>query len=282
MALEVKLYVVRWLLSKGKHEEAKHVMKRMCKWNKRDESAVDAFVDNFELYEKKSARSLRLRDLIKLPATRRNTVLMSLTWLSFSLGYFGLQYNTPAFDWNKFIVFMFPAFLTIPMNYVLPTLENTLGRKAVMTGSMLFGGAMLFLTLVLPAGLPIVVVAWTGTVSCAAAFRSGYTFAKELYPTTLRASGLGTASAAARIGSMISPLVAILGTVDPVLPMLVFGASMLASGVGSVWIWPETKSLRLMYTAEECEAEAATKNEWVEAIKCRRRRNNKPEGQIKK
>ncbi len=253
----------RWLLSKGRSEEAKRVMRTMCRWNgKHRGQEVDNFVDNFFLSEKQKKGSIR--DLFKLPATRRNTVLMCACWLSFSMGYFGLIYNTPAFDWSPFLVFVFPGLISIPLNYVAPWIENSVGRKATLTFSLLGGGALLFLTLAFPAGsLGIIVCAWMGTMTSVLAFRVGYTFTKELYPTTLRATGVGTASSAARVGSMVSPLVPLLSTAHELFPLLVYGASMFAAGLGSVWVWPETRKLRLMYTAEECEREATGENTWL-------------------
>mgnify|MGYP004197713395 CR=1 FL=1 len=40
----------------------------------------------------KVARSISI-DLMKLPATRRNALCMTLCWFAFSMGYFGLVYN---------------------------------------------------------------------------------------------------------------------------------------------------------------------------------------------
>ena len=51
------------------------------------------------------------RHLFRTPAIRRNTVIMSFCWLSFSMGYFGLLYNTPALEWNMFLVFVFPSII---------------------------------------------------------------------------------------------------------------------------------------------------------------------------
>lgn len=59
--------------------------------------------------------------------------------------------------------------------------------------------------------------AWTGAFLCAFSFRSGYTFTKELYPTPLRATALGTASASARLGSILSPMVAMTSTLHQVI-----------------------------------------------------------------
>ena len=63
------------------------------------------------------------------------------------------------------------------------------------------------------------------------------------------------------------------------LPLVIYGATMFAAGVGSIWIWPETKKIHLIYTLEECEELAAGKNEWIEAVTCnqrRRRGSNRP------
>ena len=64
---------------------------------------------------------------------RRNSIFMCLCWLSFSMGYFGLFYNIPPFDWSPFWVFVIPAIPSLLFNPVEPYLENTLGRKAMLT-----------------------------------------------------------------------------------------------------------------------------------------------------
>ena len=102
------------------------------------------------------------------------------------MGYFGLVYNTPAFDWNIYLVFVFPVFITIPLYLAQPLLENNLGRKAVLTSSLSLAGILLISTLLVPKGLPVIVLAWIGTISCSVAFGVGYTYTKELFPTPLR------------------------------------------------------------------------------------------------
>ena len=242
----------------------------MCTWNSKSIDQIDSFVDNFVV--DKSQQKGTVADLFKLPAIRRNTLLVCFCWLSFSMGYFGLLYNTPAFSWNPFFVFAFPGILPIPLNYVLPWLENIAGRKAMLTSTLLGGGTMLFLTWAFPSGSSgIIVCAWVGTLFSVFAFRIGYAYTKELYPTTLRTTGLGTASSSARIGSMISPMIALLTSVHEILPLLVYGMTMVAAGIGSVWIWPETRRLPLMYTVAECEREAARDNVWLACFKAKRR-----------
>ena len=70
-----------------------------------------------------------------------------------------------------------------------------------------------------------------GTTVCNAAFDTGYIFSKELFPTILRTSALSTASAFARIGSLLTPLVATLEYYDPMLPVACYGIFVLIAGI---------------------------------------------------
>ena len=97
-------------------------------------------------------------DLMKLPATRRNALCMTLCWFAFSMGYFGLVYNTPAFDWNIYLVFIFPTFLMIPLSLLQPLMENRLGRKPVMTSTMVLAGVCLLTTAIVPKGIIVIIL----------------------------------------------------------------------------------------------------------------------------
>ena len=48
-----------------------------------------------------------------------------------------------------------------------------------------------------------------------------------------------------------------------VLPLAVMGVILLCSGTGSIWIWPETKSIKLPETLEEANEIARSKNTWL-------------------
>ena len=260
----------RWLLSKGKSAEAKRVIRHACKLNGKSAEAVDDFVDNYvsDLDEEQGS----IVDLFRWPAMRRNSILMSLCWLSFSMGYFGLIYNTPAFGWNIFLVFVFPTFIIIPMAVVQPFFENKLGRKLNLTFSLLLAGTMLLLTTAVPssATMGVIVLAWIGTVACSSAFGVGYNFTREIFPTLLRTTALSMCSSTARIGSIISPLIAMLDVYHNLLPLIVYGLIVISTGVMSIWIWPETKKIPLPETVEACEAMSATPNEWVAKLTCRK------------
>lgn len=99
----------RWLLSKGKTERAKAVLEQACKINKKPTEPIDDFVNNYVQADKVEKGSIA--DLFRTPSIRRNTLALAFCWMAFSMGYFGLLYNTPALGWNMFLVFIFPALI---------------------------------------------------------------------------------------------------------------------------------------------------------------------------
>ena len=54
--------------------------------------------------------------------------------------------HTPAFDWNVYMVFAFPALILMPTALVQPYLENTFGRKPMLTFPLLLAGLSLIIT----------------------------------------------------------------------------------------------------------------------------------------
>ena len=178
--------------------------------NKIPTDKVEEFVDRFNVHKYDiPAKKATLADLFRTHAIRRNAILMSISWMAFSMGYFGLVYNTPAFSWSPFLVFVFPGLVILPLCIFDPIMVNKFGRKFMLTVPLITAGVLLLITIAVPKGsIAIIILSWAGTVFCGFAFSCGYTFSKELFPTTLRTSALSMASAAARIGSILSPFVA--------------------------------------------------------------------------
>ena len=53
-------------------------------------------------------------------SVQRNTICIWFCWFACFMAYFGLIYNTPAFDWNIYLVFIFPGLLGIPKALLMP------------------------------------------------------------------------------------------------------------------------------------------------------------------
>jgi putative MFS transporter len=131
---------------------------------------------------------------------------------------------------------------------------DRLSRRAFLVGSFVVTGlAMLALT-VIAEPPPVVTIVLFATIAgvLSAASNLVYVYLPELFPTDLRASGIGLAIAASRVGSAASTFL---------LPLVVAGygvraalgacVAVLATGALVCWAWaPETKQARLAGSAD--------------------------------
>ncbi|KAK0417939.1 hypothetical protein QR680_013289 [Steinernema hermaphroditum] len=79
------------------------------------------------------------------------------------------------------------------------------------------------------------------------AFQCVYVYTPEVYPTTLRALGLGTSSAMARLGAIVTPFVAQVAAGQNVLiPIVTYGLSAVAGVIASMALPIETKGRQMM------------------------------------
>ena len=139
----------RWLLSKGRNEEAVKVLELACKWNKKPISNFKHLThDKTDIKVGKDS----IKQLLIYPAVRRNSICMWFCWFACFMGYFGLIYNTPKFDSNIYFVFTLPAMLSLPLVIVIPFLENKSGRKLMVTLCLFVAGILLLLTAIIPKG----------------------------------------------------------------------------------------------------------------------------------
>lgn len=69
------------------------------------------------------------------------------------------------------------------------------------------------------------------------AFTINYEFTAELYPTHMRATGIGLASSVGKIGSIVMPWIVIyLSPIGIFTPYLIFGASSLLGGILTLFL----------------------------------------------
>lgn len=109
----------RWLLTVGRVKQAKKIISKILRINKLPPSNVNEIKAS---EEKKS--KLTLMDILRQRGMRRNLLLLCVYWFATSMGTYGLVFYTPTFDWNPYLVFVFPSLLNIPMASLNPFLEN--------------------------------------------------------------------------------------------------------------------------------------------------------------
>lgn len=223
-----------YLNRSGKSEEARKVLQRVAKVNGRNEHDVPPLKP--EAQARKSILALFSPELI------RRSLCLFTAWALISIAYYGVFVYLPIRLSSQGFAFMRgQEFLVVLALVQLPGFALSAygverwGRKPTLIGFLLLSaaGCMLY-----SLGTdPVLVVGSTLLMSFSLLGTWGalYAFTPEVYPTDLRASGMGTAGAMARFGglfapSIIAPLMATHFTMA-----LASLSAMLAVGALAIW-----------------------------------------------
>ncbi|XP_011642391.1 solute carrier family 22 member 5-like isoform X3 [Pogonomyrmex barbatus] len=254
---------IRWLLSKGKHEEVEKIYRKMARMNGLPvtDEAINAFKElNVAKPENKS--DLVIADERKpiVQVLHSSVILIrllvcSFCWLTNTFVYYGLSLNSVAFAGDKYINFMLVAVVEIPAYCLAWVLTDHIGRKPTLSGAFLLSGAFCLAIQFVPAGAwsygPLLLY-MAGKLCITMAFATVYIYTVELFPTTLRHSLLGICSMTGRVGSILSPQTPLLAQIMPSLPLILFGSMGIVAGALSL-IFPETLGTKLPDTVWEAE-----------------------------
>lgn len=144
---------VRWLLSQSREAEAKSILKRAAKVNKRklsDHSMDKLILANRQKLQNVSEGKFPIRQAFSTLFWR--IANCSFCWIVNVLVYYGLSLNAVLLDGDKYNNFIFIAMVEIP-GFMLPLLiMNRLGRRYSLFVSMLLSGLCCLATIFMPAG----------------------------------------------------------------------------------------------------------------------------------
>lgn len=192
-----------YLNRQGHSTEARSVLQRIADVNGRD-VAIPPIVP--QAAERKSITALLS------PALRRRTIFLMSAWLLISISYYGIFVYLPVklagegFGFIRGEVFLVVLALAQLPGYALAAYGvERWGRKATLIGFLLLSAAG-SLAYALGQSMELVVAA-TLLMNFALLGTWGaiYALTPEIYPTSLRASGMGTAGAIARVGGLLAP-----------------------------------------------------------------------------
>lgn len=252
----------RWLVLNGKYKEASKILARAARWNKStiDTDKLPARLEHIHDVHVKwkennaQAASVNVVHLFKTPEMRFRTILQMFVWFQGALTNHGINFLGPKLAENPFV-----AFSCIGIGEILaPTAGAWLfskGRRIPITMTYFVGAIACFIMLPLLRGVsPNGLIALTvlGTFLSDMAFNGIYVYASELFPTQVRNLGLGTCSAAARVGSSISSFIVTSGDLVWWLPASIFGGFM-ALGGGINFLLPSTDGVELPETVSDVE-----------------------------
>lgn len=238
----------RYLLIEGREAEARQVLQQVAREN-------GATLEIGRLQVQKRGEGITVPALWKSPFAR-TTLMLWIAWFCISLGYYGTFIWLPnifverGFSFlktyqNVFIL----ALAQLPGYFSAAYLVERWGRKMTLAVYLLLSGLFTYLFAVV-SGLSVIV----GAAVLMSFFTLGawgvlYAYTPELYPTEVRATGMGAASGMTRIAGAIAPtLGAFLLPISLVAALTLYAVSFVVGGLVVYLLGRETKDEPLMET----------------------------------
>ncbi|XP_028370891.2 LOW QUALITY PROTEIN: solute carrier family 22 member 12 [Phyllostomus discolor] len=254
----------RWLLITGRLEKGLRELRRVAAINGKRE-AQDTLTKEVVLSALQeelpvSQAPTSLGTLLRRPGLRLRTYASTLCWFAFGFTFFGLALDLQALDSNIFLFQVLLGVLDIPAKIAFLMLLRCVGRRPMQAASLVLAGLCILANVLVPLEMRYLrsSLAMLGLQCIGVTFTCINIYTGELFPTVLRMTAVGLGQVAARLGAMLGPLVQLLGTHHPALPLLVYGTVLVLSGLTSLLL-PETRNLPLPDTIQDVQNQAAKK-----------------------
>lgn len=229
----------------GRSDEAREVIQRMARGNGR---TVE--IGRLQPEEQKPQSAFALFS----PELRRRSILLLIAWFTISISYYGVFVYLPVrlsaegygFMRGQYFLILI-ALVQLPGFALAAYGVERWGRKPTLVGFLLLS-ALGCLIYGLGTSSSVVVIGTTLLMSFAllGTWAGIYAFTPEVYPTRLRASGMGSAGAMARAGGLLAPsVVAPLMTTNFTLALVAISAFLVVAAGCIKLMDVETRGLAL-------------------------------------
>ncbi|XP_076601144.1 solute carrier family 22 member 13-like [Chaetodon auriga] len=240
----------RWLLSRGRTEEAKQLIVKAAAINKH--TVPESLLKNIAV--KENVKKGGIKTIFRSPLLTRYFFIVALAWFSLSLAYYCLYLNMANLGLDIFVTQLMFGAAEISANLLSMWLLEVFGRRILFISTHLTGGLFCILILAVLQGhatalLCLVVAArffliWALSV-CAV-------FLQELFPTSARQTATALGAMSAKAGALLAPLLNILAIYHWSIPTTVFSSLTLVCGALG-FLLPETRRKELPDSADEAE-----------------------------
>ncbi|KAM9573395.1 solute carrier family 22 member 13-like isoform 2-T2 [Guaruba guarouba] len=182
----------RWLVIKGRIEEAKKVLQKAASINKR--TIPPQLLE--QLKPETQPKPGSTLDLFRKKHLRKVTLVMTCTWFADSLVYYGLSLNVSGFGLDVYLTQLAFGGVELPARFSCIFLLQWFGRKKIQAILLLLSGLMCLIITGIPKDQPVVttILATTGKFTATASFSTSYVYSAELFPTVISNRSLETLS----------------------------------------------------------------------------------------
>ena len=246
----------RWLLAKGRIEEAKKDIQKRALINKTTpvpEELLEGNVIETNVISPSKKKS-SLIDLFRPEIMLKRSLNMFLQWFSVTMVYYGLLFASTSLSGDPYVNFTLVVLAELPSMFLYLKLPHIYGRQKALVASQTIsaicciGGGLLIENPDL-ATLQITLV-MIGRLFGGFGFKLVYLYTAELYPTEMRNTAVGTCSSIARIGGVLAILMQDLKKIWPPMTMVIFGTVSIIAAL-LAFKFPETRNDKLPESIEE-------------------------------
>ncbi|XP_076188491.1 solute carrier family 22 member 13-like isoform X2 [Aptenodytes patagonicus] len=174
----------RWLVTKGRIEEARKVLQKAASINKR--TIPPGLLE--QLKPETQTKSGSTLDLFRKKHLQKVTLIMSCAWFVNSLVYYGLSLNVTNFGLDIYLTQLAFGAVEIPARVGCIFMLQWFGRKKTQAVLLLLSGLVCLIITGIPEDQPVVttVLAIIGKFTASASFSTSYVYSAELFPTVVR------------------------------------------------------------------------------------------------
>ncbi|CAG9135572.1 unnamed protein product [Plutella xylostella] len=260
----------RWLLTKGRKEEAVKILENAAKTNKivLEKSLLE------NLTCEKEDKSAEIGYVALLKSTFASRVLLQrflicvVWWSTCTFVSYGLAINSVLWGGNKYMNYAFMTMIDIPASFVMGFVLIKFKRKKPLIVAFSCAGLFLLMQPFLPLDMTWLSIVFflVGKFMTSIFFNITYVFTSELFPTYTRNSMHALCSSLGRIGSILAPQTPLLMTYWVGLPSILFGSASLIAAIVTLFV-PDTADDSLPDTVHQAEFVGIKMDEKKKTIK---------------
>ncbi|XP_035975139.2 solute carrier family 22 member 20-like isoform X1 [Halichoerus grypus] len=247
-----------WLITHNKPDKAVKNLQAVARLNGKKEQGRKLTPEVVRIHMQEDTAAVKespfFLDLFRTPGLCRVTCCIALGWFSAGFSFYGLGLDVQKFGFNIYWTQVLFTVVDIPTKLLTGLSMAYLGRRITTVSLLLVAGCMILSTAFLPQDMNTfqMILCLLGKGSLAGCFSCLYLYTMELFPTEVRQIGMSAGIFSTRLGSLLSPLVYILGNHSPLLQPVIFGlVPILAAAAGSFLM--ETNNQPLLNTIQETE-----------------------------
>ncbi|XP_069993561.1 organic cation transporter protein-like [Penaeus vannamei] len=218
----------RWLIVRGRYDDALRILRKAARWNKAQLPSEEELRALMDLIRKEAltattegdappsgfVTSLRniVDSIIVLVRTRRmRSITLSFYAQFFVLGmvYYGLSFGADKLGVDPFVYMAVSGVMEVPSSTLTIPLVEKMGRRASSTLFFVVTAGSLLVLGFIPDALEwlVITMVMLGRLAATVAFQVVYLYASELFPTEVRARGFGTCMMQSMVGAMLAPVI---------------------------------------------------------------------------